>query len=296
MTRDLPRLVSVIIPAFNCAHLIDTQLTALAEQDYTGTFEVIVSDNGSTDNLPALLTNHPLAARLDLRRVDSAGVSGASHARNVGVEHARGDFLAFCDADDRAHPTWLTEMVVMATTSDAVGGPIETDSLNDPDVAAWLPAPPPNTQAVVPGMYPVAGSCNFGLWRSVFDAVGPWDESYITGSEDADYCLRLQLAGFGLAHAPKALMGYRIRSSHSEFRKQQSAWAQAQVRLYAQYRDRGARRPPPTMTPMQLLLLALHNPALPRPIRQLSYGQWLFYAAGIAGRVRGSIRHRVYFI
>ncbi|MCZ4558132.1 GT2 family glycosyltransferase [Rhodococcus sp. PvR044] len=296
MSRDLPRLVSVIVPTFNCAHLLDVQLTALAGQDYSGEFEVIVSDNGSTDGLRALLTNHPLAAQLNLRSVDSAGVVGASHARNVGVGHARGDFLAFCDADDRAHRNWLTEMVTVAATSDAVGGPIETVSLNDPEIAKWLPAPPPDRQATVKGMYPVAGSCNFGLWRSVFDSVGHWDESYVTGSEDADYCLRLQLAGFSLAHAPHALMAYRIRTSHSEFRRQQSAWAQAQVRLYAQYRDRGAERLPLTMTPMQLLLLALHNPALPRSLRQLSYGEWLFYAAGIAGRVRGSIRHRVYFV
>ncbi|SEL35343.1 glycosyltransferase [Rhodococcus maanshanensis] len=296
MTRDLPRLVSVIVPTFNCAHLIEVQLTALAEQDYPGEFEVIVSDNGSTDNLPALLTNHPLAALLNLRCVDSAGVVGASHARNVGIGHARGDFLAFCDADDRAHPNWLTEMVKVASTSDAVGGPIETASLNAPHIAKWLPVPPPDQQGSAAGMFRIVGSCNFGLWRSVFDAVGPWDESYVTGSEDADYCLRLQLAGFGLSHAPKALMAYRVRTSHSEFRKQQSAWAQSQVRIYAQYRDRGAQRPPLTMSPMQLIMLALHNPALPRSLRQLSYGEWLFYAAGIAGRVRGSIRHRVYFV
>ncbi|MFC7449650.1 glycosyltransferase [Rhodococcus daqingensis] len=296
MSRSLPHLVSVIVPAFNCAHLIDVQLTALARQDYAGEFEVVVSDNGSTDGLRALLRDHPLTATLNLRCVDSTGVVGVSHARNVGIEHARGDFLAFCDADDRAHPNWLTELIAVAATSDAVGGSIETASLNDPDTAAWLPTPPPDQRAAVKGMYPVAGGCNLGMWRHVFDAVGSWDESYVAGCEDTDYCLRLQLAGFSLAHAPNALVAYRIRGSHTAFRRQQSTWAQKQVQLYAQYRSLGAQRPPLTMTPMQLLLLAIHNPAVPRPLRQLSYGQWLYYAAGIAGRIRGSIRHRVYFV
>ncbi|NKS71923.1 glycosyltransferase [Rhodococcus hoagii] len=163
-------------------------------QDYPGPFEVLVSDNGSTDGLRDHVADHPLAEKLRLRYVDASGARGPSHARNLGTAAADGDFIAYCDADDQAHPQWLRELVCRASDFDAVSGPVETSTLNSAEAAAWTPVNPPDRRTELPGMFPVAGSCNLGMWRETVDAVGPWDTKYVRGSQDVDYCLRIQLA------------------------------------------------------------------------------------------------------
>jgi glycosyltransferase involved in cell wall biosynthesis len=95
-------LVSVVIPVRNGLPFLDTQLHALADQDYSGDFEVVVSDNGSTDGTRAHVDR--MSFPFPLRCVDSSQVRGVSHARNVGIAAARGEFLAITDHDDAVHP------------------------------------------------------------------------------------------------------------------------------------------------------------------------------------------------
>lgn len=129
-----PRLVSVVIPTYNASSTIDEQLHALAAQDYEGPLEVIVSDNNSTDGIRDLIEDHPLVDQLRLRWVSASRKQGVSHARNVGVDKATGDFIAFCDADDRVHPDWLSAMVGAAENADLVSGALETASINSSEV------------------------------------------------------------------------------------------------------------------------------------------------------------------
>ena len=70
-------------------------------------FEVIVVDDGSTDNGAAIVADYP-----DSRfRLVSQANAGPGAARNAGVEQARGEFLAFLDADDEWFPNYLQESV-----------------------------------------------------------------------------------------------------------------------------------------------------------------------------------------
>ncbi|WP_420880527.1 glycosyltransferase [Rhodococcus sp. (in: high G+C Gram-positive bacteria)] len=296
MQARSPRLVSIVIPAYNAAPVIDVQLSALAAQDYPDPFEVVVSDNGSTDDLRDHIAGHPLAEQLRLRYVDASGARGPSHARNLGTAAAAGDFIAYCDADDQAHPQWLRELVRRAAGFDAVSGPVETFTLNSVEAAAWTPVNPPERRTELPGMFPVAGSCNLGMWRETADAVGPWDTKYVRGSQDVDYCLRIQLAGCTFGHAPEAMMAYRVQSSYRGLWSQQFAWAQSEVGIYVQYRDRGHRRRNPLLALAMPVLLVLRNPLLPRAVTKLPTGTWIYYLAGFTGRIRGSIRNRVFYV
>ncbi|PTR22849.1 glycosyl transferase family 2 [Rhodococcus sp. OK519] len=288
-------MVSVVIPAHNARNLIDVQLTALAEQDYSGTFEVVVSDNGSTDGLEEHLADHPLHTVLDLRCIDSSLIKGAPHARNAGAAAAKGDFLAFCDADDRVHPGWLSALVRASAEYDAVGGPVETTTLNSPDVASWRPVTPPDKREETPGFLDFALSGNLGLWRTAFDTTGGFDESLTVG-EDVDFTWRLQLAGLTLGHEPKAMVAYRLRDNYRALWRQSFAYGMAGPELYRHYRSYGLR---PTK-PLPLLLFALalvaRCPVVPTFISRLSTGGWIYYAAFAAGRVRGSFKYRVYFV
>src|SRR5262245_18266800 len=116
-----PSLVSVIIPARDCEDLLPRQLEALSGQTYTGRWEVIVADNGSRDRTAQVARRW--ADRLPALSVcDASARPGTNRARNAAASGARGDFLAFCDADDVADDGWLEGLVEAAGRFDLAGG------------------------------------------------------------------------------------------------------------------------------------------------------------------------------
>ncbi len=92
-------LVSVIIPTYNRAWALAEAIDSVLAQNYNN-FELIVIDDGSTDNTSDLIDGY--SGKLALIRQENAGVSAA---RNRGIESSRGDFIAFLDSDD----TWLPQ-------------------------------------------------------------------------------------------------------------------------------------------------------------------------------------------
>ncbi|MCJ0977926.1 glycosyltransferase family 2 protein [Rhodococcus sp. ARC_M12] len=86
--RRVPASVTVIVPVRNGAHTIGAQLDALQEQSYAGRFDILVSDNGSSDDLAGLLARRQGQGRVPVGYVLADELPGASHARNVGARHA----------------------------------------------------------------------------------------------------------------------------------------------------------------------------------------------------------------
>lgn len=105
-------LVSVIIPLFNKGPYIARCLVSVASQSFND-FEVIVVDDGSTDTGAAQARNFPD----DRVRVISQTNRGPGHARNRGVDAARGELIAFLDADDEWLPSYLSESVRLLTSN-----------------------------------------------------------------------------------------------------------------------------------------------------------------------------------
>jgi glycosyltransferase involved in cell wall biosynthesis len=97
--EDEMPLVSVIVPTYNRAHVLDRAVRSVLEQTLRD-FELIVVDDGSTDSTPQVLGgfDHKL-------RVVSQENRGVSAARNAGIAAARGELLAFLDSDDE----WTAE-------------------------------------------------------------------------------------------------------------------------------------------------------------------------------------------
>lgn len=108
-------LVSVIVPAYNSARFLRQALDSALEQDYPNV-EVIVVDDGSTDETCDILDTY--RDRIVAVRQNNAG---ASVARNVAIERAQGEYLAFLDADDLWLPTKLSRQIAHLETNSDVG-------------------------------------------------------------------------------------------------------------------------------------------------------------------------------
>jgi glycosyltransferase involved in cell wall biosynthesis len=287
-----PALVSVVIPAHNAAPTIGQQLAALAEQDYSGGWEVVVTDNGSTDGTTEVARqwSHRVPG---LEVVEASGRRGASHARNAGVAASSGDFLAFCDADDIVTSGWLTALVVAGGSSDMVSGRLDLERLNDVDVRAWMGWVSP-TEALQAGFgfLPAAYGGNCGIWRRVLEHVGGWNEDY-TGYEDVELSWRVQLAGYRLASAPSALISYRFRSHLRGLWRQGYREGRTEVRLFSQFARHGMPR---TNTRRALRTWAGRVRHAPELLTGGSRGYYVRATAAHLARLVGSIRHRTLYL
>jgi glycosyltransferase involved in cell wall biosynthesis len=96
-------LVSVVVLTFNSRRHIRRCLDALLAQSHQPV-EVIVVDGGSTDDTEAIVRTYE--NRLLVRFIEAPGTN-MGQARNVGIEHSRGQFIAFCDSDDFYEPAKL---------------------------------------------------------------------------------------------------------------------------------------------------------------------------------------------
>lgn len=101
-------LVSIIIPAYNTGHYIGETLECTINQTYQNT-EIIVIDDGSTDNTREIVRHYQaLDKRITLLENERGGVS---RARNLGIDHSKGEYLFFWDSDDIIDPDLIRKTI-----------------------------------------------------------------------------------------------------------------------------------------------------------------------------------------
>lgn len=248
---------SVVIPAYNAARFITTQLEALAKQTTTRSFEVVVSDNGSTDNTIALV--EAFDAPYPLRWVDSSDIKGPANARNVGAREARGKILVYCDADDFVEPEWVEgHLHLQDLHGPAIGAGANLHGSNPPEVleAYGIPADADkdilenrglieSIDKLTPfaGFLPSLTGCNFSVPREVYLEHGGMDCSYIAGSEETDFSWRLTLAGVPFYKTQESLVNYRLRATLRGLLRQQRRYQIYRVLLWQRFKDQGMRGP-----------------------------------------------------
>jgi glycosyltransferase involved in cell wall biosynthesis len=203
---------SLIIPTFNHARFLGAAIDSALAQTL-GAVDVIVVDDGSTDDTPAVLARY--AGRVRVLRQPNRGLSSA---RNAGLAAARGTFVAFLDADDVMAPAKLAAQLEVLDRSPAIGWTY-CDVLME-TVATGATARASErfgyaARALDGWLFPELIHGNFIpaiaplVRRTALEAAGGFDER-LTALEDWDMWLRLSLIAEA-RYTPTVLVTYRIR-------------------------------------------------------------------------------------
>ena len=229
--------VSVIVPCHKPGPHLRLLLDSLAAQEFSPGFEVILVDNAPGAGIRKWANG--FSERLNLRIVEAKAKANGSYARNRGVDVSRGAIICFVDADDEIARGYLAAMVLALEENSLVTSRVDTRTLN----ADWvLKAQGPPWQEsglwVFFGFLPSAG-INIALHRSLFDALGGFDEQY-SGSQDIEFCWRAQLEqGVTIKFVPDAVYRYRHRHTLVGLYRQTRNWGASNVLLYSRFRRRG---------------------------------------------------------
>jgi len=279
----------VIIPVFNAVAYIPDLFASLAMQEWTGSWEVIVADNGSTDGSIRLIESY--RDRLPaLAILPAYEARGSAYARNVGARHSRGTSLLFVDHDDVPGEDYIARMGDALRRYEFVCGRQEAERLNP----EWTTRLRPSGQIDGPMMWnydflPYAAGGTIGIRRSLFESLVGFDES-VALADCTDLCWRAQLdAGARLHFVPDAVLHYRYRQSLRGMFTQQMGYGRAEVRMYARYRSRGVQKIPLRRSLENWRRLIRHLPRL----RYRAGRAWLATELGNRlGRIGGSLASR----
>lgn len=229
-------VVSIVIPNYNGAEHLSVCLDSIKQQSFTD-YEVIVVDNGSTDESTALLN----ARGREVSVYRFSENRGFAAAVNHGIHNSRGEFIALVNNDIELDSRWL-EHLIDAIKSDSQLGSVACKMLNFFERAVIDAAGDVLTRAgniigrgsgeIDHGQFDekqyVFGVCaGAGIYRrEVFERVGLYDEDFFAWFEDADHSFRSQITGYKCMYIPAAVC-YHKRGATA---KQLSAFA---VRLHA---------------------------------------------------------------
>ncbi|HEY8907956.1 MAG TPA: glycosyltransferase family 2 protein [Rhodoferax sp.] len=224
--------VSLVMCTRNRAAFLDGCLQALIRLKADVPFELVLVDNGSTDNTATILAEFASQQKMPVVLV-SEPLPGVSQGRNAGIKAASGDVIAFTDDDCYPAENFLT--AVLACFADKnlgyLGGrvllfdpadlPITIQTLN-----RTLPLPP--HEYMSPGL--IHGA-NFSFRREVLDRIGGFDKHLGSGTpcmaaDDTDLLQRASVAGFAGLYSPGPVV-------HHHHRRQTAQDEQRILRAYA---------------------------------------------------------------
>lgn len=210
--------ISVIIPVFNDSERLCHCLQALERQTYPeNTYEVIVVDNASDDDVSAVVGQFPHASMiLEPQR-------GSYAARNTGIAIAKGTILAFTDADCIPAPTWIEQGVQSLRSADNCGlvagriefsyqEPHQPNSIELCDSVLYL------QQDLYLKHAKFGATANVFTYKEVFNRVGLFDQTLKSGG-DYEWGQRVFDAGYQQVYSEDAYVFHPARHSFAELYK-----------------------------------------------------------------------------
>jgi GT2 family glycosyltransferase len=199
--------VSVVVVTRNRATRLEALLASLAAQNLApGEFEVIVVDDGSTDETPAAIERRADGAGFPLRAVRIDDRPGIAGLRNAGWRMARAPLVAFVDDDCEATAGWLA-----AGLAAWDGDPDSVIQGRTTPIARELEQLGPLSRTkLIEAAGPWYQTCNIFYPRELLDRLGGFDESFAVAGEDTDLGWRAREAGAEIAYAADAHVEHAV--------------------------------------------------------------------------------------
>jgi len=283
-----PCELTVVIPARNEELTLPAQLDALLAQQWSGTWEVVVTDNGSTDGTADVVRRYGAADRR-IRLIDAGSRPGLNACRNAGAAAGRGRSFALCDADDLVGDGWVAAMGEALRHHEFVTGPLELDRLNPEWLAASRGRSEERGLPTFYGVFPFAHGNNLGLRRAVWERLGRFDEDFPNGADDIEFGLRAWRSGVDVHFVPEAMVHYRYRRRPGELWRQGLTYGGSRPLVRRRLKELGAPTPSAVAGWRSWLWLVRHLPGLVSPEGRAA---WVWVAGNRVGHVQGSLRHR----
>jgi len=215
--------ISIVVPVYNYATHLRKTLLSLKQQSVND-FEIIVVDDGSTDNSAEVARS--LADRVIINKKNS----GPAISRNKAIKQAKGEIIAFLDSDCIADKDWIRNIIdsLEDIRVDAVMGntkiPKSTFIGNSISELGF----PGGANAGFENMWRVdkngftdhITSCNFAARKRIFDKFGLFDESFpLAGGEDPELSYRWSRRGVKIKYSPIIIVFHEPRTSLISFAK-----------------------------------------------------------------------------
>jgi GT2 family glycosyltransferase len=217
--------LTVVVPTRDRAGLLHDCIESLRAQDFPGdSYEIIVVDDGSSDNTHKVASNAVGRTNLPRVRYVSQDARGLNAARNAGVKRALGNPIIFVDDDVLAPPTWLRaifEGSLRHPDAGCMGGPVrlrlegkppricDRDRLGESEL---------NLGDSERSVDFVIGA-NFAIRREAIGLIGPFDEVLPTYGDEIEWEVRLLRAGGQVMYLPAAWLWHRRTSADLRVRR-----------------------------------------------------------------------------
>lgn len=214
-------VISVVIPAYNACSIVGNLLESLRKQTFTD-FETIVVDDGSIDK-----TEDVVRGFKNVKFVKKEH-SGPAAARNLGIKNAKGEIIAFTDADCIADSDWLksiSEAFIDGKVNAVMGRVkiLKSNFLGDSISALGFPA---GGAVGFEKMWKVSNdgftdhlsTCNCAVRKNLFEKYGFFDEIFKTaGNEDSEFSHRLAKNNVKIKYCPDAVIFHKTRADFISF-------------------------------------------------------------------------------
>jgi glycosyltransferase involved in cell wall biosynthesis len=210
-------MISLIVPVYNDSVGIAATLQSALSQSYHD-FEILVVDNGSTDDTRDVIRNYT-QDHDHIHLLVEDEIQGSYAARNKGIQHADGDVLAFIDADETVDDDWLETALEAMNKQDAdyLGCNVELTLPEDTLVGRYnVRTGFPVEQYLETEHY--APTCALLVRREVFEDVGPFDARLISGG-DREFGERVHDAGYEQGYAADATVYHPARTDFTSLAK-----------------------------------------------------------------------------
>jgi GT2 family glycosyltransferase len=200
--------VAVVVATHSRAHLLPRLVAALEAQDGAPTFEVVIVDDGSTDDTWAVLNHLSRRTGVALRPMRLLRNRGPATARNIGWRSSTAELIAFTDDDCAPEPGWLAALTAgLATAGIAQGRTI-------PDPAQADHAGPFSRTLSVDQEDGFYQTCNVAYRRELLERSGGFEEAFrFPAGEDTDLAWRVKAAGAQTTFCSDAVVRHDVRPS-----------------------------------------------------------------------------------